>query len=38
MTIAQDLPGFQQLERLVHRYGVDKIRLNIERSDGLLVD
>jgi transposase len=38
MTIPQDLTGFQQLERLVNRYGVDKIRLNIERSDGLLVD
>lgn len=38
MTIAQTLAGFQQLERLVHRYGLDNIRLNIERSDGLLVD
>jgi transposase len=38
MTISQDLTGFQQLERLVNRYGVDNIRLNIGRSDGLLVD
>src|SRR5687768_16641619 len=38
ITIAQNLTGFQQLEQLVNRYGVDKIRLNIERSDGLLVD
>ena len=36
--IAQDLVGFQQLERLVQRYGAENIRLNIERSDGLLVD
>ena len=38
LTIAQDLSGFQQLEQLVQRYGVDNIRLNIERADGLLVD
>ena len=38
LTIAQDLAGFQQLEQLVQRYGVDNIRLNIERADGLLVD
>lgn len=38
MTIQQSLSGFQQLERLVLRYGVDNLKLNIERSDGLLVD
>ena len=38
MTISHSLSGFQQLERLVLRYGADNIQLNIERSDGLLVD
>jgi transposase len=38
LTIPQSLTGFQQLERLVLRYGVENVQLNIERSDGLLVD
>lgn len=38
LTISQDLSGFQQLEHLVKQYGVDNVQLNIERSDGLLVD
>ncbi|MCB9451483.1 MAG: transposase [Anaerolineaceae bacterium] len=38
MTIQQSLSGFQQLERLIMRYGVENVQLNIERSDGLLVD
>ena len=38
VTCSQSLAGFQQLERLVLRYGAENIRINIERSDGLLVD
>ncbi|MBN8590654.1 MAG: transposase [Anaerolineae bacterium] len=37
-TIAQSLAGFQTLERFVLKYGIENVRLNIERSDGLLVD
>ena len=37
-TIAQSLAGFQTLERLVLKYGDENVRLNIERSDRLLVD
>lgn len=38
LTIAQDLVGFERLQSIVERYGVDQVWLNIERSDGLLVD
>lgn len=38
LTIQQSVAGFQQVERLVLKYGVDQVQLNIERSDGLLVD
>lgn len=35
-TLTHDLPGFRRIEDLVLKY--PDIRLNIERSDGLLVD
>lgn len=38
LEIKQSNDGFQRLERLVNLYGADNVRLNIERSDGLLVD
>jgi transposase len=38
MTIQQSISGFQQLEKLVLKYGVEQVQMNIERSDGLLVD
>lgn len=38
MTIQQSVPGFQQLEKLVLQYGAQQLQMNIERSDGLLVD
>jgi transposase len=37
-TIVHSLAGFQQLERQVLKRGVEQVQLNIERSDGLLVD
>lgn len=37
-SITQSLSGFQRLERMVLRYGLANVQLNIERSDGLLVD
>lgn len=38
LTIKQSHAGFEQLQALVERYGTEQVRLNIERSDGLLVD
>lgn len=38
MTIQQSISGFQQLEKLVLKYGIEQVQMNIERSDGLLVD
>jgi hypothetical protein len=38
MTISQSHDGFLQLRALVQRYGQEHVRINIERSDGLLVD
>ncbi len=38
LTITQSEWGFQKLEQVVNQYGVEQVRLNIERSDGLLVD
>lgn len=38
MKIEQSNAGFRRLEDLVNRYGAANILLNIERSDGLLVD
>lgn len=38
MEIKQTNSGFKQFEKLVKRYGAENIRINIERSDGLLVD
>lgn len=38
MEINQTNSGFKQFEKLVKQYGAANIRINIERSDGLLVD
>lgn len=38
MTIPQSVAGFQQFEKLVLKYGAQQVQMNIERSDGLLVD
>src|SRR5687768_10013627 len=38
LTISQSTDGFEQLQALVQRYGCQHVRVNIERSDGLLVD
>lgn len=38
MVITQSDSGFVQLQSLVEQYGVEQVLLNIERSDGLLVD
>lgn len=38
LTIQQSLAGFHQLEKLVLKHGADNVQMNIERSDGLLVD
>ncbi|MBK8139417.1 MAG: transposase [Chloroflexi bacterium] len=38
LTISQSHDGFQQLQALVQRYGQEHVLVNIERSDGLLVD
>lgn len=38
LTMTQDLLGFQKLAQIVSDYDLDNVQLNIERSDGLLVD
>lgn len=38
LVISQSASGFDKLQALVAKYGADNLRLNIERSDGLLVD
>ena len=38
LEIKQTQAGFKQFEKLVTCYGAANIRINIERSDGLLVD
>jgi len=38
LEIKQTNAGFKQFKKLVDQYGATTIRINIERSDGLLVD
>ncbi|MBK8027754.1 MAG: IS110 family transposase [Chloroflexi bacterium] len=38
LTISQTDAGFERLQKLVEQYGAENVQVNIERSDGLLVD